>query len=195
MTVFQYHTAIDLFLGIAISNAPPELKRCCDRCTNPHCCSEAAYCDGAEVDGMIEALTPEQKVNVEAAARRWKEVFSQSRLIDEEQPSAFAYRMLNLPCPFLINDRCSAYEHRPADCRMFMALGDPNDCAMPARIHQKMVDFPHPNPFDLTMQEFFSTQSVLELDHIGAHLVRKLLIDPEFTTGSHRRVEVVVEVT
>lgn len=139
---------------------------------------------------MIAALTPEQRTHVEANTRRWRDVFSVSRLRDEEQPNAFAYRMLNLPCPFLKDDRCMVYEHRPGDCRMFFALGNPEGCAMPARVHQPMADYPHPNPMDTVMERFFLTRSPAEIDHIGGHLVRKILGDAEFTTGAHRMVEI-----
>jgi hypothetical protein len=38
------------------------------------------------------------------------------------------------PCPFLVSDACSVYEHRPLFCRLRHSLAeDPNDCAVDSR--------------------------------------------------------------
>lgn len=35
------------------------------------------------------------------------------------------------PCPFLVDHRCSVYEHRPLPCRLRHSLSDePNDCSL-----------------------------------------------------------------
>jgi len=187
MTVFDYHTAIDAALArVMAANAdkPP----CCKQCTSPHCCSEPAYADALEIEWMLEALTPEQLAHVEEGAAQWRGIFGASPMIKEEQTHAFRYRLLNLPCPFLKDGRCLAYERRPLGCREFFAIGNPEDCAMPARMKQKYAAFPHPNLMDGVVQKFFLANRRIDLDHISAHLVRKLL-DPEFTTGSHQRIE------
>lgn len=189
MTVFEYHTAIDEMLGHGLAKLPADMQPCCGRCTSPHCCSEAAYADAIEIDSMLEALTPEGRAHVEARTLKWRAVFAASPEINNERSNAFEYRNINLPCPFLKDGRCLGYERRPMDCRIFLALGDPEDCAMPNRRHQKYAEFPHPSPLDEAMMQFAISNGV-ELDHIGAHLVRKLLGDPEFTTASHQRIEI-----
>lgn len=192
MTVFDYHTAIDKAIGQAMANTAADQQPCCKRCTNPHCCSEPAYADAREVDSMLDMLTPEQRSHVVNGTERWRSVFAVNRMMNDELPSAFPYRLLNLPCPFLKDGRCLVYERRPFGCREFFALGNPEDCAMPARIYQKFAAFPHPNRMDMATFQFAANQ-IAELDHISGHLVRKLLGDSEFTTAAHQRFEITTD--
>lgn len=188
MTVYEYHTAIDIFIAAATGRASEENKPCCSRCTTPHCCSEPAYCDDHEADAMLESLNAHQLNEVAWRTQDW---LAKARpFLGVNMPKAFPYRLANNPCPLLNKDgRCMAYEQRPFGCRMFLALGKPEDCAMPAREHQKFADFPHPNGLTPYHGAYIDANCPIELDHIGAHLVRKLLSFPEFTTASHERYE------
>ena len=44
------------------------------------------------------------------------------------------YFELNIPCPFLKNNSCSVYEHRPQTCRLFMSISEPQYC-LPDAVH------------------------------------------------------------
>lgn len=195
MTTYEFHTAIDEVLAKSLANLPPDQQPACYSCTNPHCCSEPAYCDQAEVEHMLKALTTEEQGHVIESTRQWQAIFSASDVTGEEEVSAFKYRLLNLPCPFLKAGRCLTYARRPLACREFFALGNPEDCAMPARIHQKYASYPKPHALDHLLTRYYhhrlKTVGWLEMDHIGAHLVRLLLNQPEFTTGAHRRVNAI----
>lgn len=41
------------------------------------------------------------------------------------------YMLLNLACPLLVDNRCSAYADRPVSCRMYHSLTDPIFCVTP----------------------------------------------------------------
>lgn len=43
------------------------------------------------------------------------------------------YWRRQIPCPFLIDENCSVYANRPAECRYYYALRDPAACAEPDR--------------------------------------------------------------
>ncbi len=193
MNVQQFHTTIDRLLELAVKKLPPEAQPCCSRCTTPHCCSEPAYCDDHEIDAMLGGLTQAQRTQVAVNTMRW--IPKSLPFIKQERPNAFPYRLANIPCPFLGQDgRCMAYENRPMDCRMFIALGDPKDCAMPARIKQKYAEYgPLPNAFFEVQQAYMADNLPLEMDHIGAHLARKVLGLRSFTTVDHTLVEAAEE--
>jgi Fe-S-cluster containining protein len=41
---------------------------------------------------------------------------------------------IGMPCPFLVDDSCSVYEHRPLFCRLRHSLSeDPDECAVDSR--------------------------------------------------------------
>lgn len=182
MNVYEYHTAVDEFLGKVFAH-PKNLPHCCSRCTSPHCCSEPAYADQNEIKAMIDSLHPAELETVAKATIDWR--IKAEPFLGVNLPSAFAYRGANIPCPLLdANGRCRVYEHRPFGCRTFFALGEPQDCAMPARANQKYAEFPEPNLNTRNNASYFRDNAPLELDHIGAHLVRHFL-DPKFTTASH----------
>lgn len=188
MNVNLFHSITDKFIAAAATRLPENLKPCCSKCLVPHCCSEPAYCDDKEADAMLESLHPKQLAEVEERTKAWLE--KARPFLGEKQPNAFKYRLANIPCPLLDNDgRCMAYENRPFGCRMFLALGEPEDCAMPARKHQKFADYPQPNAMTPYHSAYVEANCPVELDHIGAHFVRKLLEFPDFTTASHERYE------
>lgn len=53
-----------------------------------------------------------------------KEFKAQYLVKDDEEPGKF--RLNTLPCPFLKDNLCSNYDHRPLDCRSFPHLHKPN---------------------------------------------------------------------
>ncbi len=80
----------------------------------------AAIREAAEAAGLTEDLErhmihtpddPGEAARVESLARR--------------------YLALDLPCPFLADDACSIYEHRPTTCRQCWATSKPELCADP----------------------------------------------------------------
>jgi hypothetical protein len=50
------------------------------------------------------------------------------------------------PCPFLLADRCSIYQHRPLICRVHNSLNeDPHDCIFPPKAVQQTVEAVDPD--------------------------------------------------
>jgi hypothetical protein len=57
--------------------------------------------------------------------------------VDEDLDS-----MIGTPCPFLDNDSCSVYEHRPLFCRLRHSLNEnPNDCAIDSVTHGQVATY------------------------------------------------------
>lgn len=72
--------------------------------------------------GLLERLR-----EVTESDRQWSD--------DEAEPLNRAYYALRLPCPFLEEEVCSIYEHRPAACRELLVTS-------PAELCQDMVNNP-----------------------------------------------------
>lgn len=55
--------------------------------------------------------------------------FSEEQVTDKElEPLNRAYYSLRMPCPFLENEVCSIYEHRPSACRELLVTSPPDLC-------------------------------------------------------------------
>jgi hypothetical protein len=63
---------------------------------------------------------------------------------------------------------------RPFSCRIFFAMGNPNDCMMPQREHQKFACF-EPAKMAGMMAPFVEDQQTVVMDHLGVFLAEKLL--------------------
>jgi Fe-S-cluster containining protein len=51
-----------------------------------------------------------------------------ARSDEELEPLNRSYYALRMPCPFLDNEQCSIYEHRPAACRELLVTSPPELC-------------------------------------------------------------------
>ena len=109
-------------------------------CLGKHCCAccyEPVYCSSAEVQHLVEALTPEQRA---AVTERLKLVLAKARasgILDLEMPPVMQYLALKLPCPLLEFGVCIAYDRRPVGCRTHLAVGPSEWCDDERRAHQK----------------------------------------------------------
>lgn len=168
-TVAENHAGADAFIA-RCQNAPQSAKPCCFKGCHA-CCYEAVYASEAEADYIIEAMTPEQRSEVSAKLNDW---FEKVRaILFKKMPNAMLYRKLNVPCPLLKDGLCSVYERRPFGCRAFFAIGNPKDCDLPARSHQKFAVFP-----DAIFRASGAPATVngsLRLDHLGVWLLDRLL--------------------
>jgi Fe-S-cluster containining protein len=174
MNMDKHNAWIDACVERAKANA--SFTHCCTKGCS-HCCYEPAYADRMAVDHMLAALTPEQIEEVKAKLPEWLEKTAELRN-KTERPNAWAWRDLKVACPFLKDNLCVAYERRPFDCRIFFAIGNPEDCKMPARKHQKFSDYPD-HVMDTMMRPFMvemmRERKALVLDHIGVLLAERLL--------------------
>jgi len=80
----------------------------CTECAN--CCKEIYMSmDEQDIVNFAEGL------NISA-----EQLITQFLVKDESDPSIM--EIANLPCPFLKNNRCTNYNHRPKDCRSYPHL-------------------------------------------------------------------------
>jgi hypothetical protein len=58
----------------------------------------------------------------------------------DRQPLGMKYFGLGIACPFLEDESCSIYEHRPMRCREYLVTSPPENCAHPTSDTVKMVE-------------------------------------------------------
>jgi uncharacterized protein len=83
----------------------------CQQCAN--CCKQ------------LQPVLTQQDIadfsqNVELPVNEFKTKY----LVKTETPGEFCFKMM--PCPFLKNNLCTHYEHRPLDCKSFPHLHKPD---------------------------------------------------------------------
>jgi Fe-S-cluster containining protein len=114
---------------------------------------------------VVEALPSPQKETLlerfQSAQRTLREAgleeelhrlaFSEQQVTDEElEPLNRAYYSLRIPCPFLEDEVCSIYEHRPSACRELLVTSPPDLC-------QDLIRNPvHPIPAPFRMGSILS---------------------------------------
>jgi Fe-S-cluster containining protein len=49
------------------------------------------------------------------------------------------YFRLGIACPFLEDESCSIYEHRPVDCRQYLVVSPPEHCAVDGSPHLRAI--------------------------------------------------------
>jgi len=128
----------DAFLKRTLAR-PQNLQPCCRKGCSA-CCSEVLYASNADVDYILTGMTEAHKAEVAQNVLAWLE--KTSGILPEKTPDAVKYRELNAPCPLLKNNLCTVYDRRPFGCRTFFAIGNPADCQLPARKHQKFAHVP-----------------------------------------------------
>jgi Fe-S-cluster containining protein len=61
---------------------------------------------------------------------------------EERRKVAQAYFSLGIACPFLENESCGIYDHRPLACREYLVTSPPANCATPTADSIAMVEMP-----------------------------------------------------
>jgi Fe-S-cluster containining protein len=169
MTTTDFFTHVDRLIAGA-NNLHG--KHCCSKGCH-HCCSEELHVDEREADLIIDSIHPKLLAKVEAQTEAW--LAKAAPLLNQEGPhQAMEWRAIDKPCPLLINGLCSVYDVRPFSCRIFFAMGNPNDCMMPQREHQKFACF-EPDKMAGMMVPFVEDQKTVVMDHLGVFLAEKLL--------------------
>lgn len=191
MTPEAYNARIDLILANSMQQNTV-FKSCCKKGCH-HCCYEPAYTDRRVIDHIIAGMTPEQIEEVKAKLPAWLERTEQAR--KEERPASLSYLALRAACPLLKDGMCSVYERRPMDCRIWFAMGNPDDCAGfgERRKHQKIACWPDEamayfcRPW---MQSTLEEEGEIVMDHIGVLLAERLLnIEVESAARRHLKYE------
>ncbi len=169
VTVADNLARCDQFIDAALrqpQNQPPCCRKGCSAC-----CSESLYVSEAEVDHLLEPLSPVERAEVAGRLPAWLAATEAIRAV--KMPDATAYRFLSVPCPLLKNNLCSVYARRPFGCRTFFATGDPENCELPARTHQKFMVIP--NAIFEHMGPPAAVDGFVTLDHMGVILAERLL--------------------
>lgn len=188
MSVQQFHEAIDRL----IDSTGVKEQSCCKTCTLATCCNEPVYVGKDEVQWMLDSLTPEQIEEVKDRAREWSVKAVGTGMLEHHQPSAYVWLTYKIPCPFLKDRKCIAYDRRPMSCRMWFARDTPENCDMPGRVDQKHASIPpDANKHGLASMEYFQARiddGTLHMDHLGVILC-ELLLGLKIPTGAKVTVD------
>lgn len=99
------------------------------------------------VDGMEDDRKARVRGRFEAAVERMREagILDQMKALgslteDERQQIGLRYFALGIACPFLEEESCSIYEHRPMRCREYLVTSRAEHCTNPAPETVKMVE-------------------------------------------------------
>jgi len=102
------------------------------------CCRQLVAVSPPEAFRLLELVTPEIDARFEIARERLDSSplgrALDAKVIDERRALeiALAYPRLQLDCPFLVEERCSIYEDRPAVCREYLVTTPAEHCKMPS---------------------------------------------------------------
>lgn len=141
------------------------------------CCYEPLAAFEEEADYIVSGMTPEQIETTKERVAKWRvqaKPMLELDTFDASEKLALDYRRLNIPCPLLVDGKCSVYDRRPLGCREFFAHSHPENCAMPMRAHQKFAVFPPLSPIDKFLCEYFLKVRGCRIDHLGILLHNRL---------------------
>lgn len=167
MSMQEFQAAIDAM--VAASGVPEE--SCCSTCTLATCCHETVYAGKDEAQWMLDSLTAEQLEYVRDKTREWSVKAVGTGLLRESRPHVTKWLPHKIPCPFLKDKRCIAYERRPMSCRLWFARSNPENCDFPGREHQQLAHFPPKmgGP-EMTWFDEQMKDGTVHMDHLGAVL-------------------------
>jgi Fe-S-cluster containining protein len=110
--------------------------------------SEALY-----LNDLVERMEPDRRA---AIVSRFEEIVDKLKSVgmlerlgreamadkDAGIQAASDYLRLGLACPFLENESCGIYEHRPMVCREYLVTSPPEDCSPPPGRPIELVPMP-----------------------------------------------------
>lgn len=156
-------------LDLAMKHMP---RACVTGCS--HCCYQIVEVHSWEAEEIsryvIENMNKEAKALVTVQLQSWHNWFD-----NVARPSTTAYPLTfqevralgiqvaaeRIPCPYLIDSKCSIYPVRPAVCRMHLVKENPEKCKEDPLRNGDTNRFPlfekyaSPARFDLAKREFF----------------------------------------
>jgi Fe-S-cluster containining protein len=119
------------------------------------CCRQlvpVSALEARELARMIDQMPEPRRTVLRgrfAAARRRLEhdapdLLAALRHAEELSPPQIAalghqYFRLGIACPFLEDESCSIYEHRPVDCRQYLVVSPPEHCAESGSPHVRAI--------------------------------------------------------
>jgi len=134
------------------------------------CCREPIYCTKQEARLALRYLPDAERPGVIERTRAWLAQAKASHILEIGEPHVMDYLDAELPCPFLLYDRCLVYPNRPLGCRSHCATGPAILCAT-NRLAQRYAR--SPRLLVSVSMAIFNEHS--EGDHLGVWLSRLLL--------------------
>lgn len=196
MTTSEFLGYLDKAVAAAINNSPD--KPCCSKGCH-HCCDEPLYVDKREMEHMLEGYPAEKLEGLKQRLLVWLEKAKPLLTVSPDPRTglldAFAWRDAKITCPFLEGGLCSVYERRPMGCRMFLALGNPDNCAMPMRKKQLIAEHDWSWPgWKTLMEAWLGSTDMLTMDHLGVMMAKQLLgLDVPSSVTINQPIEVIDE--
>lgn len=195
--VRRAHEMMDLVMAkVLAEGTDPDGNKvtlpCCRGCSA--CCYEPVYADRSEAELAVAALSQlsrNVRKDVRERVKAVLETVKASGLLKEEQPSAFEYRKLRVPCPFLdlTNGECRIYKNRPIGCRSHIAL-KPRDWCEDDEKRKKQQFMVNPEFTWPATQEIAVANRELVMDHFILLLAEVMEIEEVW---SEARMKIMVE--
>lgn len=201
--VIELHKDIDALVRVMRLSQKGFNPPCAQHCH--HCCHEAVFCNSEEAEYILDGLylldgfsdSAGLLDEVTARTRKWLEQFEANGLLKAEYNNEIGilWRKAHVPCPFLKDGQCIVYDRRPTGCRVFFAFDNPENCAMPMRVHQKFAMIEQHPMFLAALAKYFLTIRRTRQDHLGVHLAMRLLNKPDLESGTTQIIEIQQEKT
>lgn len=174
----QFHRELDTILESSRNNPASDFNPPC-KAGCFWCCYEALFVSEHEVDYILASMTPTQIEELKPRLINWLECSKEMMKLPYSDNIGITYRLANIPCPLLVEGKCSVYATRPLGCRTFFAHSHPENCEMPMRTKQKFAEFARPdnkpNALDKAQMRWMLNFEKHETDHMGIMLARKIL--------------------
>jgi Fe-S-cluster containining protein len=140
------------------------------------CCKEPVYTTASEVRRLLEGMSEAELAALKERASRWWFQFQATKLREQIEPSVHEYRRVNLWCPFLLDQQCSAYDRRPTACRMHLVKAEAHRCADDdLRRTQTFLNFVGLGDLQVTaVLRSLADGETEKMDHLGALLYAAL---------------------
>ena len=149
-----FHSLADGLVAVALRLLAAQGKSVSCRAGCGACCEglvPVAEAEALHLSELVAAMPPARQAAIrtrfEAAAERLghsQALGEITRRMESGQPDvggelAAAYFAEGVPCPFLEEQACSIYPHRPAVCREYLVTSPPSHCREPEREVERVL--------------------------------------------------------
>lgn len=147
----------DAFVGMVVSQVEEEGRSISCRAGCGACCCQLVPVSETEafyLAGLVASMPAERQAAIRARFRnalaRLREHAILDRLWTSDEIRELAdkhrfgmeYFSLRIPCPFLEDQSCGIYPHRPMKCREYLVTSPPSNCASPRPDNIDIVPLP-----------------------------------------------------
>jgi len=145
------HELNDVLIHVAVQGVESQGRRVSCRAGCGACCRQIVPISEIEARYLADLMAAMPKEQRERVTARFADVVAKLRangLFEvpsdpgERHRLGVEYFRLGLPCPFLEDESCSIYEHRPASCREYLVTSPAANCSTPTGENIQMVELP-----------------------------------------------------